>query len=355
MEGMARTLPVLGQRGVAELEVAWREKQPDWARKRLLVLRLVVRHEHSAQEIADMAGVSRPTVFNYLELFQEGGVEALLQRQHRGGKKALLDAGLQAQVMEELRVGTFRRARDLQKWVGEKTGRELALPTIYYWLGKVGGVLKMPRKTHTQKDPAKVEAFRREAADLLAALVDNPAQPVRLWVADEHRYGLLPVIRRSWSLKGVKVLAPYATKYQWGYLHEAMEVDGDNRIELFFAPRVGKDVSHVFLEQIAQSDPAALHLVVWDQAGFHPRQGEAGVPENIRLLSLPPYSPELNPVEQLGDLVKDAICNKIYPTLEKLEQAILAELEPLRQNGQIIAGMLGSHALVASANDFAKF
>ena len=352
---MARTLPVIGQRGVAELEAAWKEKQPDWARKRLLVLRLVVRHEQSAQEIADVAGVSRPTVFNYLDLFLQGGIEALLRRQYRGGKKATLHAGLQAQLVEKLRVGEFRRAKDIQRWVRQKTGKELALTTIYYWLGKVGGVLKMPRKTHTQKDAAQGEAFRREAAERLAALVADPTRPVRLWVADEHRYGLLPVIRRCWALRGVRVHAPYATKYQWGYLYEALEIDGENRIELFFAPRVGKDVSQVFLEQIAQSDPAALHLVVWDQAGFHPRDGEAGLPDNVRLLSLPAYSPELNPVEQLGDLVKDAICNQIFSSLEKLEETILAELEPLRQSAARVESLLGTHALVASANACVKY
>ena len=348
---MARTLPILGQAGMAALETAWKRKQPDWARQRLLVLRLIARHEQSAQEIAEVAGVSRATVFNYLALFQEGGLDRLLHRQREGGRQARMSPALQEELVEKLRTGEFRRARDVLKWLRGRMEKPPALKTLYYWLGKVGGVLKMPRKTHTQKDPAKVEAFRQEAADRLAVLVDDPARPVRLWVADEHRYGLLPVIRRCWSLRGVRVLAPYATKYQWGYLYEAMEVDGENRIELFFAPRVGKDVSHVFLQPIAQSDPAALHLVVWDQAGFHPRDGETGVPDNVRLLPLPPYRPELNPVEQLGDLVKDAICNKIYPTLEKLEAAILTELEPLRHSGPIIAGMLGNHALVASAND----
>lgn len=49
---------------------------------------------------------------------------------------------------------------------------------------------------------------------------------------DEHRYGLLPVIRRVWGRRGVRVHVPYATRYQWGYLHEAMEVNGANKLEL---------------------------------------------------------------------------------------------------------------------------
>ena len=46
---------------------------------------------------------------------------------------------------------------------------------------------------------------------------------MRIWVLGEHRYGLLPVIRRVWAKRGVRVHAPYKTNYKWGYLHEALE------------------------------------------------------------------------------------------------------------------------------------
>jgi hypothetical protein len=252
--------------------------------------------------------------------------------------------------VEKLKTGEFRRAKEVQAWVKSKANKSLSLSVLYYWLGKVGGVLKMPRKTHLKKDAAQGEAFRKEAADRLAALISTPDQRVRVWVADEHRYGLLPVVRKCWALRGVRVTTPYLTKYQWGYLYEAMEVDGENKLELLFTPRVGKDVSQLFLEQISQSDLGALHLVVWDQAGFHPRDGEAGVPPNVRILFLPAYSPELNPVEPLGDLVKEAICNKIYASLALLEKAILAELEPLRCCGKRVKQLLGNYSIVDSVN-----
>ena len=56
-------------------------------------------------------------------------------------------------------------------------------------------------------------------------------------------------------MRGVRFNAPYATKYQWGYLHEAMEVDGDNRLELLFTPSVDQDLHALFLRQIAETDP----------------------------------------------------------------------------------------------------
>jgi transposase len=352
---MARTLPQLGQERIKELEAAWREPQQDWARKRLLTIRLIALHQHKAKEICQMAGVSRATLFSYLEEFRQGGVSQLLQRGYGVGRPATMSAELQAELVEKLKVGEFRRAKEVQAWILKRTHKRLALRTLYYWLGKVGGVLKMPRKTHLKKDAAQVEAFRREAAERMAKLVSNPSQKVRVWVADEHRYGLLPVVRRCWGLRGVRITTPYLTKYQWGYLYEAMEVDGENKIELLFAPRVGKDVSKAFLEQISQLDLEALHVVIWDQAGFHPRDGELIVPANVRLVSLPAYSPELNPVEQLGDMVKDAICNKVFGCLDSLEKAILEELQPLRESAHRVQQLLGEHSIVASVNACDRF
>ena len=53
-------------------------------------------------------------------------------------------------------------------------------------------------------------------------------------------------------------------------------------------------------------DPEAQHVVIADQAGFHLRPGDDRVPEGVHLIPLPPYSPELNPCEQLWDVIKDS-------------------------------------------------
>jgi transposase len=348
---MARYLPYLGAAKAAELETAWRERTETWARQRLLVLRLVAQHELTAEQIAAAAGVARSTVFRYLDKFLVGGVGELLRREHKGGQTPTLAGEDHAAFVEQLRAGKFRRAKDAQAWIKARTARTLKLSSVYSLLGKVGGVLKVPRKTHAKKDAAQAEAFKTSLAQKLAAAsAGADGQPVRLWVLDEHRYGLLPVIRRCWSLKGVRVHVPYATRYQWGYLHEALEVDGDHRVELLFTPAIDLDIHATFLRQIGESDPAARHVVIQDQAGFHLREGDPRLPANVRLVPLPPYSPELNPVEKLGDLVKDAICNRLFTALRPLEDAILAELEPLRQNGAKVAALIGTGWLLEQAN-----
>jgi transposase len=340
---------MLGAAAVSQLRVAWEQEQPAWARLRLQVLRLVAQHELTAEQIAEGTGVSRASVFNYLEAFQAAGVAGLLRRGYRGGRPATVTGPLQAELVAGLEKGRWRRGADVQQWLLQRTGRQLALNTIYYWLGKVGGVLKVPRKAHVKQDAVAVAEFRATLGEKLTALAAG-AERVRVWVADEHRYGLLPVIRRVWALRGVRVVAPYATKYQWGYLYEALEVDGAHAAELLFVPAVDKDVSAIFLRQIGESDPAARHVVIWDQAGFHPAPGEAGVPANVRLLPLPAYSPELNPVEKLGDIWKDHICNRLFTQLRVLEDEILAALQPFRTNPARVAQLIGDNWLTLQAN-----
>ena len=94
---------------------------------------------------------------------------------------------------------------------------------------------------------------------------------MRLWVADEHRYGLIPVVRKCWTLRGVRPTVPYRTKYEWGYLYSALEVDGENAAEFLCLPEVSLEMSGLFLAHLAASDPDAEHIVIWDQAGFHPK------------------------------------------------------------------------------------
>ena len=85
-------------------------------------------------------------------------------------------------------------------------------------------------------------------------------------------------------------------------------------------PGVSLEMSGLFLEQLAASDPEAEHVVIWDQAGFHPEPKLHAVPARIHLVPLPPYSPELNPVEAIGDVIKDRIANTLWQTLDDLER-----------------------------------
>ena len=174
---------------------------------------------------------------------------------------------------------------------------------------------------------------------------------VRIWVEDEHRYGLISFIRRCWTLKGHRCTAPYHTQYEWGYVYAAADVV-TGEVQVLYAPTVSLAWTQVFLEQLIQTDPEASHILIWDQAGYHLKPGEESVPEQLFLLPLPPYCPELNPMEGLWDRVKARLANEVWNTLEKAEAAITEVLQPFWEHRKLVRALLGNGWLTQGVTRF---
>lgn len=97
---------------------------------------------------------------------------------------------VQAEFLQYLKAGKFRRAKDAQAWIRKRTGRTLTESGVRKVLRRLGGKLKVPRKSHVKRDPAKAAAFKVELPAKLEELAGPAAragQAVRPWVLDEHR------------------------------------------------------------------------------------------------------------------------------------------------------------------------
>lgn len=99
------------------------------------------------------------------------------------------------------------------------------------------------------------------------------------------------------------------------------------RTQFLLAETVDQAHEQKFYQPVGESDPAATHVLIQDGAGFHLREGDERLPDNVRLLRLPAYSPELNPVEGLWDQLKDVLCHRVFATLADLEAV---RVEPWR-------------------------
>ncbi len=144
---------------------------------------------------------------------------------------------------------------------------------------------------------------------------------------------------------------PFQMKYQWGYVYGAFEVRTGKAL-LMYIPTVSLESSQLFLEQIVAIDQEAIHIVIWDKAGFHHTPKASDVPSHARLLPLPPYCPELNPMEKLWDIVKGHTSNKIFETLTLIESQITDVLRPFWKNAQRVFGLLGDNWLTRGVASF---
>lgn len=125
-----------------------------------------------------------------------------------------------------------------------------------------------------------------------------------------------------WAPKGSRPVVPLQNEYEWVYLYGAVNpLTGDSCARIL--PWANTDMMQIHLDALSEHVGAARHIVlVLDNAGWHGSKA-LDVPENITLLPLPPYSPELNPIERLWHWLKDhEFSNRVYPDYDLLADAV---------------------------------
>jgi hypothetical protein len=119
---------------------------------------------------------------------------------------------------------------------------------------------------------------------------------VEIWFQDEARIGQQGTLTRIWAKRGSRPRGLRDRRFDWAYLFGAVCPARGVGAALVM-PTVDADAMNKHLAEISQCiTPGAIAVLVIDGAGWH-RAGALNVPENIVLLKLPAYAPELNPVE----------------------------------------------------------
>jgi hypothetical protein len=147
------------------------------------------------------------------------------------------------------------------------------------------------------------------------------AKPIEIWFQDEARIGQKGTLTRIWAKKGTRPRAVRDTRYQWAYLFGAVCPARKLGAGLVM-PYANTEAMTSHLEEIGKAvSPGAHAILVLDQAGWHGSQALI-IPENITLLPLPPYSPELNPAENIWEyLRKNKLSNRLYQSYEDIVEA----------------------------------
>ena len=84
---------------------------------------------------------------------------------------------------------------------------------------------------------------------------------------------------------------------------------------------VSKNAFIAYLQDLSLYNPKELKILIIDNAAFHSTK-DVQVPENIILIPIPPYCPELNPAEKMWQWFKSKVSMKIYKSLEELEDKL---------------------------------
>jgi transposase len=165
----------------------------------------------------------------------------------------------------------------------------------------------------------QIEKPRRILKKLQALIKEKPDTAVFFF--DEGRFGQKPHLGRYWAKKGSRPIVTVKPGYQNFYVYSAVCPSTGEDITLFL-PWVNTEMMNIFLEHLKETLKGRSCLLILDQAGWH-NSKRLKIPTNIELLFLPPYSPELNPVERLWQWLKrHSLRNRFYKDLEEVMDAV---------------------------------
>jgi len=297
--------------------------------KRLRIIILAIQG-FTAPSISLTLDISRRAVQEWVERYNQNGLQGLVD--HRGGnRRDALTEEEKSALCERLDQGAtpddgicVLRGVDVQHILAQEFAVWRKLSSIYALLHRLGYSSLRPRPRHRKADTAAMTAFLQELPARLAAVASaHPDRRLRTYFEDESRFGQQGTITNVWARRGSRPTAVRQTEYEYLWVLGAVCPE-TGKAEGLLSPRLNTEVVNVFLEQFSARLEADEHAVlIWDGAGFHTSKS-LRIPQNITLLQLPAYSPELNPIENLWHYLKSHFwSNRAYASYEELETAAI--------------------------------
>jgi transposase len=147
---------------------------------------------------------------------------------------------------------------------------------------------------------------------------DAAGKPIEIWFQDEARIGQKNKITRRWARRGTRPSAPHDQRTRSTYIFGAICPARGTGAGLIL-PFCNTAAMALHLAEISRTVmPGAHAVLLLDQAGWH-LSAKLDIPGNITLMPLPPKSPELNPVENIWQFIRDNwLSNRVFQSYDDI-------------------------------------
>ena len=148
---------------------------------------------------------------------------------------------------------------------------------------------------------------------------------------DEGRFGLLGDPRRCWAPKGIRPVVGARLVRQYTYAFSAVSPH-EGVMDSLVLPFVNAEMMSMFLALVASRHPEDFIVMVMDRAGWHIAEA-LEVPANMRIVFLPPYSPELNPAEHIWKALREGwFVNTVFRNMRAVVDTLCQGIRALEFN-----------------------
>jgi transposase len=276
---------------------------------------------------ARLGDVGLQVIRDWVLRFNAKGANGLIDGKAPGKPRKLDDAQRQAlsRIVEDGPIPAIDdvvrwRRKDLAFWIFEEFGISLEESSVGRELRALGFRKISARPRHEGQNEFAIEDFKEnfpaELAKVRAVLpVDTD---VEIWWQDEARVGQKTKLTRRWAKRGSRPTAAKDQRTKSAYIFGAICPARGVGAGLVL-PRCNTQAMQWHLDEIScQVTPGAHAVIILDRAGWH-TTGKLEIPPNITLVPLPPRAPELNPVENIWQFMRDNwLSNRIFNSYDDI-------------------------------------
>lgn len=164
---------------------------------------------------------------------------------------------------------------------------------------------------------------------------DVKGRRIRLMFQDEARFGRMVRIRKCWARAPERPVVNNGYEREFVYVYGAVSpLEGD--LDWMICRQMNTSHMSIFLSQVSAVHPNDFIIMVVDGASSHVSK-DLAVPENVRLLRLPPYAPELNPQEHIWDELREKeFPNRVFTELAGVTRQLESGLPRLAANTESV-------------------
>jgi transposase len=289
---------------------------------------ILAKQGDTAPQIARALGFSCRAVQAWAAAYNHGGLDALPDRPHPG-RAPTLPHDQEVRFLERIDApprpedGVCElRGADIRRILEQEFAARYTLGGVYKRLHRLGYSDLMPRPQHPETHLEAQAFFKEIVVEHIAAIAEqHPDQKVEVWHQDEARFGQKGSLTRVWARRGSRPRRVRQDGRESLYVLTAVCAASGAAVGLVM-PELNTAVVNTFLEEFSRRLAPGVHAVLlWDNAGYH-TSGGLVVPPNVSLIGLLPYSPELNPVENLWHYLRSHHwSHRVYRDYEDLRDA----------------------------------
>ena len=313
---------------------------------------------HSAFDIAELHDVTHPTVYKWMDRFDEEGPSGLYDRE-REGRPRKIGEQAEAEIQrllegnpskgnpskgnpskgnptEEGQNATRWTAPRIAKHLKRKLGVDVHEDTIRGALQRMEYSWTRPRRT-LRPDPNFAERMRE-----IDEMVATAGPDTTILFEDETTLKRFPPLRRQWQPVGEQRAVGVPEANESFSLYGALDITGGTTITRAFK-KGRSDYTIQFLEGIKMRTTGEV-LLFWDQATWHTSQQVTewlDAHERIQSVLLPKRSPEVNPMEDLWRELKEQIAASLERSLGTLLASCRGYFEALSPKQALCTAGIG--------------